>query len=78
MNEPEVTLTKAEREILTNLPDMADGRAYYCDINADYRLLVKLERRGYAGSRDRSDWWRTPAGAKAIALAVPESAELTL
>lgn len=58
--------TRAERKALSNLPDAADGGAYYCDLGISYQQLEHLERRGLATSRNRSDWWRTVAGAEAV------------
>ncbi len=58
-------VTRGERRLLASLPDQEDGGEYYCDIEADYRMLLRLEGMGLADSRDRSDWWRTPAGAAA-------------
>ena len=56
--------TQTEGALLASLPDQSEGGAYYCDLNADYHQLLRLERKGLAGSSNRSDWWRTPAGAK--------------
>lgn len=57
--------TRAEREALADLPDEADGGTYYCDLGVSYQRLEQLERKGLASSRNRSDWWRTTAGAEA-------------
>lgn len=65
MSDPETT--RAEVRALAELPDQEDGGVYYCEIKTSYPLLLRLEAKGLAGSRNRSDWWRTPAGAEVAA-----------
>ncbi len=63
---PRYAPTRAERHALDALPDEGEGADYYCDLGVDYRFLESLEKKGLAGSRNRSEWWRTRAGAEAV------------